>query len=44
MGLGFLSFLGFLGNSTEGGGGSAGGGAKLTCMVVGGMAALSKFS
>ena len=39
-----LGFLGGFGNSTGGGGGSAGGGAKLTCMVVGGMAALSKFN
>ena len=39
-----LGFLGGFGNSTGGGGTSAGGGAKLTCMVVGGMAALSKFS
>ena len=38
-----LGFLGGFGNATGGGGASAGGGAKLTCMVVGGMAALSKF-
>ena len=39
-----LGFLGGFGNATGGGGASAGGGAKLTCMVVGAMAALSRSS